>query len=280
MEAFGRRASGADLEQQERDVAPLRLGSRHAGRRIRRWLARAPLLVPRAARAELRPPPRLLDRRPGGVALPRLERGAEARLEGEPAELRGLPQRVHQRRDLGAAHPVPLRVEHLDEGLVELPGVLVAILLERRHRAPDDLREIVRDALGDLFERLHHAGSDAPQGLVGALGLEGVLPGDGLVDDRAEGEEIRKRGDGLTTRLLRRHVGVLPLQHAGFGLRLHGGPRLGNAEIRELDLTLVADEHVVGRDVAVDDVQWPMLCVSAAVGVVETFRDFGADVDG
>ena len=70
--------------------------------------------------------------------------------------------------------------------------------------------------------------------------------------------------------LLGRHVADLPLEHAGFRVgEVQGG--LGDPEVEELHLSLVGQEEVVGRDVAVDDVKRRGVVVGELVGVVQVF---------
>ena len=78
-------------------------------------------------------------------------------------------------------------------------------------------------------------------------------------------------------RLLGRHERDLALDDAGGGL-LALALRLGDAEVGQLHLALLADEHVVRADVAVDDAQ--RLAVAAlAVRVGERAADLGDDVE-
>jgi hypothetical protein len=54
--------------------------------------------------------------------------------------------------------------------------------------------------------------------------------------------------------------------------------RLGDAEVGHLDLALVAQEHVLRADVAVDDPERSKLLVASPVGVIEPLGDLGGDV--
>ncbi len=107
---------------------------------------------------------------------------------------------------------------------------------------------------------------------------EEPLAGQQLVEDDAQREEVAAPVDGLGPGLLGRHVLELPLERAG--LRLRGLRRgLRDAEVAELDVALVGDQDVLGRHVAMHDVQIVALGVAAAVRVVERRGHLGGDVD-
>jgi hypothetical protein len=76
--------------------------------------------------------------------------------------------------------------------------------------------------------------------------------------------------------LLRRHVRDLPLEDANLG-RLRGERRLGDAEVDELDLPVVRHEHVVRRDVAMDDLERSPVVVAELVGVIQPTKGVGDD---
>src|SRR5262249_6678112 len=74
--------------------------------------------------------------------------------------------------------------------------------------------------------------------------------------------------EGEPAHLLGAHVAELALEDALLRLTgLAGG--LGDAEVDELDLALVADEHVLRRDVAMNEVQLLAVDVALVVRVVE-----------
>jgi hypothetical protein len=85
--------------------------------------------------------------------------------------------------------------------------------------------------------------------------------------DDAEGEDVGAAVDGLTAGLLGGHVAIFALHEAGLGERGRAG--VGDAEVAELHGALVREQHVGGRDVAVDDFEGSALVVEALVGVVE-----------
>ena len=80
--------------------------------------------------------------------------------------------------------------------------------------------------------------------------------------------------DRLAPGLLGGHVLELPLERAALGLR-HLAVCLRDAEVAELDLSLVRNQDVLRGHVAVDDVE-----LAAPVGVVERRGDLARDVNG
>jgi hypothetical protein len=145
-------------------------------------------------------------------------------------------------------------------------------------RAHDDLLEVLRvvglegrglrrRVAGDVLDEVHAL-------LVGEEALaEAQLP-----EDDPEREDVRAAIERLTSALLRRHVGDLPLQRAhGVDLRLRG--RLGDPEVDDLDGAVVADDDVRRRDVAVDDVERPAVGGLLLVRVVEAGGGVDDDVD-
>ncbi|CAM4315396.1 hypothetical protein COSO111634_37100 [Corallococcus soli] len=90
-----------------------------------------------------------------------------------------------------------------------------------------------------------------------------------FIQNDAGGPDVCARIHVLPARLLRREVEVLALHHAGCGLEAPQELCLGDAEVDDLDLALVAQQHVVRRDVAVDDAQGLAAAVRARVRVVQ-----------
>ncbi len=155
---------------------------------------------------------------------------------------------------------------------MQVDGVAVAILRIARQRLQNQPLQLGRDLLvvGRRRDDL-----DVPHLLErGEVGLadEQALAREQLVKDDADREDVAALVDGQAAHLLRRHVAELPLQDAG--LRGRGlARRLGNAEVDELDLPVVPDEHVLRRDVAMDEVQLAPLRVALVVGVVQPLAD-------
>jgi hypothetical protein len=90
---------------------------------------------------------------------------------------------------------------------------------------------------------------------------KGMPAGDELVQQDAEREYVRFRSDPLATCLLRRHVANRAEHESRFGGggRRSRGNRIrlqaGQAEIQQLHVTVVTHHHVVGLDVAMDDLR-------------------------
>ena len=138
---------------------------------------------------------------------------------------------------------------------------LLGALLEA---VADDPVECGRDVLirdGDLRRVLSQ---DRRHRLGGRVALEGAAAGEHLVEDRAEGEDVRARVGGLALDLLGRHVAERSQDHAGLGRRgrgrevragalLLGVRQLRQAEVEDLHAAVVGDEEVLGLQVPVDD---------------------------
>jgi hypothetical protein len=115
-----------------------------------------------------------------------------------------------------------------------------------------------------------------PQGARVALPAEQVLPRHQLPQHDGEGEDVGARVDLLRVRLLGRHVGELALEDARRGVdHLVGG--LGDAEVDQLHVPVAREQHVVRRDVAVDDLERPARGVLRGVRVVEAAGDLHPD---
>ena len=163
--------------------------------------------------------------------------------------------------------------------VVQIDGVLVAIFDVLFQRLEHDALELLRDVRVERRRRDDLDVADLLQGREVALADEEALAGEHLVEHDAEREDVAAAVDGQPAHLLGRHVAELALEDAGLGLRrLAGG--LGDAEVDELDLALVADEHVLRRDVAVDEVQVAPLRVALVVRVVEPLAELHDEVAG
>ena len=109
-----------------------------------------------------------------------------------------------------------------------------------------DLRALELD-VGDRLAHVLHRHRDL------ALAGERDLAGEHLVEDDAQRVQVRLPGDVLAERLLGRDV-VRGAQHAAVGGQPVLLQRARDAEVGDLGRALVVDEHVLGLDVAVDDV--------------------------
>ncbi len=152
-------------------------------------------------------------------------------------------------------------------------------------RASEEPLEHLPQTLGQLphleprigNDRLLHAAE-----LLGRVGiLEEPVPDDELVQDDPRRVDVAPVVVGLAPRLLGRHVCVLPAARLPRGLGLPGLPdEAGDAEVEELHLALEAHHHVVGRDVAVDEVEPRPVGSTAGMGVAESAEEVRGDVEG
>ena len=126
--------------------------------------------------------------------------------------------------------------------------------------------------LGRREVRLLHA----QQRLHVVARVERQLLGHHPVQHRTDREDVGAPIDGLPQRLLGRHVRDLALDDAGGGL-LAIALRLRDPEVGQLDLALIADQHVVRADVAVDDAQ-RLAVARLGVRVGQRAADAGGDV--
>ncbi len=171
-----------------------------------------------------------------------------------------------------------LRVEEREERLVHAARARVALGGGPGHRLAEDGDELRRGVAAEELDRRVLARLHAAHRLERARRGERVDPGDALVEQRAEREEVAARVDGLAARLLGAHVPELALEHLlGRGL-VDRAARLGDAEVGDLDLALEREEHVLRRHVAVDDAERAHVLVAPAVRVVEALGDLGRDV--
>ncbi len=199
-------------------------------------------------------------------------------------------QLVRRERVLGREHPVERRREldlsdrlaSTEEELGDLARELAAPAEPLVARGGERALEHVADLGADL-ERL---GGD-----VGDLGLaherERLLRGaatehapsrDELVEHDAEREEVAAPVERLAARLLGRHVRVLAAQDrrvfASAQAALVGAR---DAEVGELHVALVAEEDVLGRDVAMDDLHRAAVVAPAAMRVIERLGGLSDD---
>ncbi len=115
-----------------------------------------------------------------------------------------------------------------------------------------------------------------PAGGLGRVGAaDGIVPGEGLVQDEGQRVDVRRLARGLAFGLLRGHVGQRAEDVARAGEDVLAG-HAGAAEVGQLGrlvglLAAIRDEHVVGLDVAVDH--------AAGVGVGERTAEGDADLE-
>lgn len=266
--AIGRRCL---FDAQHLDDARRARGCGNRGHRrpeLRVGLDLAELVGARVGRAEPR------DR-----ALRRI--GTNERLVDDGAHARALvlEEGRHELGDLVGRGGEPGGLRDLRERLLEFDRRVEAIVA--------DLRDGLR---ADRIERLGHVGHDgADRGerrLVGEarhhLGLGQAFPHaaarEELPQDDPGGEDVDARVDlhrGL--HLLGRDVRDATLQRSRAALRC--GRRRSRAEIDDLGRAVVADDHVLRRDVAMDDLERLAGLVLEGVRVPEACGEVLDDVD-
>jgi len=144
-----------------------------------------------------------------------------------------------------------------------------AVLRAVRERPETGDLELGGDVLRHRARRQDLAGEDALED----LGLPELLPERNarqhLPHHDPGGVDVRPAVDLLAEHLLGRDVADLTLEEsrARVGRRV---PRLGDAEVEELDLTVEGHEDVARRDVAMDDAQRRAVVVGELVRVVQT----------
>jgi hypothetical protein len=181
-------------------------------------------------------------------------------------------------RDLLGGDAVALVEQPVGDAVAELARALPALLDRLLERLADDVGEAGLEVGAVLLEprQLGVAHHQQHVELVG--GGEQPAPGQHLGEDDADREQVGALIEGLLDDLLGRHVTVLALERAG--LALVGALRIerpGDAEIDQLDVAAHRQQHVGGRDVAVDDAERLARLVGEAVGVVERVEDLVDD---
>ena len=174
---------------------------------------------------------------------------------------------------------IPLvRRESLDLDLELLSGREAFVAIDRQRLGHDRL-ECFGVILEDLRRRLELA-VDHPidqRELPGRV--EAALPGGELVHDRPEREHVGAAIDVLAPHLLGSHVRQLALDRSSSRDAGQLGRRR-NAEVRQLDLAVVAHQHVGRRHVAVHQPERATVRAAALVGVVQRRRHSTHDREG
>ncbi len=169
----------------------------------------------------------------------------------------------------GLSEPVLERVAELLRGLEAIRRLL-------RERAHGDRIELRVDLREDARRCRHRIVHQLTEGADRVVAVEQGPPSEQLPEDDPHREEVRAPVDRLARRLLGRHVRDLPLQDPDLGL-VPRDDRLCDPEIDELHLAVVADEDVVGANVAMDDLEWRPVVVAQSVGVSEAVASVGDD---
>jgi hypothetical protein len=127
-----------------------------------------------------------------------------------------------------------------------------------------ELRGVRRLLVQDGAQHVHVGG-----------GVERVPPHQQLVEDLGDGEDVRAPVDLAARDLLGRHVRELALHQARARLvQLALG--LGHAEVHQLHRALVGHDHVLGRHVAVHDVERRPALIGEGVGVLQALERLAA----
>ena len=249
------------------------------------WIASPPVVRGRArrttrssgarpSRRAARPPARAPSRIPATMAATQRPRrsGPGARLATRPLVGPGLRRLLEVQPGVRDVAQAPLRIA----------------LEAATKQAPEPRRRPGREGLP-----VRLAGEHGGEHVAHRLALEEAPSGEHLVDENAEGPDVRPPVDRPAAGLLGRHVGRGaeddpgggPGVGEGRGLREVGGgsrpgtvarPRLGEAEVEDLDLPVGGHLHVGGFEVAVDDA----LLVGLLEGLGHLLRDGDRLVDG
>ena len=105
---------------------------------------------------------------------------------------------------------------------------------------------------------------------------EGGPAGEHLVEHRGRREDVGAPVHRQPAGHLRAHVAELPAQHPILP-RPHPVGGAGDAEVDELHLALEGEQHVLGRDVAVDDAEELVVRPAQLVRGVEPLAEVGDD---
>ncbi len=147
-----------------------------------------------------------------------------------------------------------------------------ALVAQRRvdlEAAPDDALEVLRDSGGDLAHRARPVREAHHHLRHRSVRLVGQLPGQHLVEDHAEREDVGRRARPNALHLLGRHVVGRPDDGAGRG---HAGAvgGAGDPEVHEMRAARArGHHHVLGLEVAVHD--------ALRVGFLEGAQDLAGE---
>ncbi len=234
--------------------------------------------------------------RPVGVALVQLLRGDRdevSRRQGGPIRLwfarrpaaseedcrqegRAHDARDHEPRDAPGSGAVVARVALERPGEREPIGEAIARLV--RERAPEDRLEPRGD--GRAADRLDGARAQLGELIEDGLARERRAPGEALVEDGSEGEDVGRGADAArVSELLGRRVAGGALEGAlGREREALARPRdesrevLGEPEVRDERASFLGEQDVLRLHVPVDD--------PARVGLSERARELLAERDG
>ena len=154
--------------------------------------------------------------------------------------------------------------------VVHVATPLVASLQILGQRLHNDLVERGRNLFVHRRGRRHIDVAHFFQRRKVALTKEQSLVGEDLVKDGADGKDVGLLIKRLAADLLGAHIAKLALEHTGLGLR-RARRCFGDTKVDDLDLAFVADDDVLRRDVAMNDIQRLAGRVFFTMGIVEPF---------
>ena len=183
---------------------------------------------------------------------------------------------MHVDGEVGAGRRRLERVEHRVDVALHLTCSLIAVrrlLLQRlEHDLIDGRGHFIVDERRRGHARLAHLLEDGEL----VVAAEEPAGGEHLEQDRGQREDVGALVDRPPPRLFRRHVLQLALERAGLRVR-----RLrccfGDAEVAQLDVAFFGDEHVLRRDVTMDESHLLPFEVVFAMRVVERRGDLRSD---
>ena len=162
---------------------------------------------------------------------------------------------------------------------LKLDGARVARARIAREGAAQDLGRR-GGQLADLAElRGDRADGGAQQVVEGVLARVEEVAREAIEQHEPRREDVGAEIDHLAARLLGRHEAGVALDHADLGAA-HAPLGLGDAEVGELHLAAVGDQHVARRDVAMDDVLGRAVLGALRVREGQRVEDLVHDVEG
>ncbi len=196
--------------------------------------------------------------------------GAERRRDGRRRACRGFggEELVQVDAEVGLRRRRLERGEDAVDLALHLAGRREAVVGVARQRLEDQRVDLQRQPRIEIPRRLDPAFAHGVEDRHLAFAGEEPPAGEHLEQQRAEREDVGTRIDRASPGLLGGHVLELALERAH--LRLRGlGDRLDDAEVAELDVAFVADQDVLGRDVAVHEAEGAALEVLLTVRMIE-----------
>ena len=223
------------------------------------------------------------DHEEGGIDVAFLDNRGAAVHEGPVAGVDQFPQldvlkvleerQATDARELlllrDAARSVAQKVVDQRQVACEVRARAVAILQVARQGLVDDALIDIGNVCAELRQRRRLGIQDAVLNGLEVRGFVGVLAGQQLVAEHSEREQVGLARQLFESNLLRRHVQRGADPFLGSALCGTGGYR--DAEVRNLDIHAVADEHVARLDITMDHAT-PMRVIERERTLVEDTR--------